>query len=171
MRLPDSIRVGAQTYRVEVDPDIAAEADHLGECNHRQLTIKIDSGAAPQRQQQTLVHEALEAINCEYGICLAHEQINQLEGALYALLVQNPEVFTLGVVMKRRDHTEVLTASEFEHLKVCGTCREFECGMAEDYCDLAVPADCRDEHGVIDWELPPEAVKDVHDTCPAWDIW
>jgi hypothetical protein len=92
-KLPDSIRIGAQIYRVEGDPDMAAEDGNYGCCNRRQFVIKIDSGAAPQRQQQTLLHEALEAINGEYAIGLEHEQINQLEGALYALLVQNPGIF------------------------------------------------------------------------------
>jgi hypothetical protein len=72
---------------------MAAEDGHYGDCNHRQLTIRIDSGADPERQAQTLMHEALEAINDQYHVKLGHDQIEQLEGALFALLRDNPEVF------------------------------------------------------------------------------
>jgi len=91
--LPDSIRVGGQVYQVRHDDDMAAEDGRYGLCNTRQLLIEIDGGSAPTRQHQTLIHEALEAINCEYHAQLSHDQIEQLEGALFALLRDNPGVF------------------------------------------------------------------------------
>lgn len=91
--LPKSVRIGAQTYTVIADPNLAAEDDCFGQRNSRRLTISIDSGAHEDRQAQTLMHEALEAANHEYHVKLTHDQIEQLECAVFALLRDNPGVF------------------------------------------------------------------------------
>jgi hypothetical protein len=73
--------------------------------------------------------------------------------------------------MRHTAHTDTMTHTEYAHLQVCGTCDQFCIGTANAYCELKVPEECRDEFGVIDWELPAKAIKDVHDTCPAWGSW
>jgi len=93
MMLPDEVRIGPQVYTVIPDPDIAAEDNEFGSCNRRRLEIRIDSNAHPSRQYQTLIHEALEAINFEYHIQLNHDQIEQLEAALRSLILDNPNYF------------------------------------------------------------------------------
>jgi len=92
--LPDCIHVGPLSYKVTSEPHIAAEDGHYGECNHRRLTISIDSGAHPDRQRQTLVHESLEAINDQYSVGLSHDQIERLEGPLFALYSDNHGIFS-----------------------------------------------------------------------------
>jgi hypothetical protein len=93
MGLPDSVFVGGQEYEVFEDENLACEDDRFGECNHRRLFITIDMGAHHARKWETLLHEALEAINHQYRIGLSHDQTEQLECALYAFTRQNPDFF------------------------------------------------------------------------------
>jgi Zn-dependent peptidase ImmA (M78 family) len=91
--LPKELVIATLVHRVVTDDNIAAEDNHYGECNHRQLVITIDGGAHQDRQKQTLLHEVLEAVNHEYHIDLSHNQIEQLECAMFAFLRDNPGVF------------------------------------------------------------------------------
>ncbi|MFA5387844.1 MAG: hypothetical protein WC322_05700 [Candidatus Paceibacterota bacterium] len=94
MKLPKKLKIGAVEYSVFSDHNMAAEDNKYGECNFRRLVIRIDSGAHDDRQRQTLMHEALEAADEHYHIKLTHDQIEQLEAAISALLLDNPGVFT-----------------------------------------------------------------------------
>ncbi len=71
----------------------------------------------------------------------------------------------------RRSRTDVMTHTEFTHLQVCGTCDSWCIGHANTYCDIKVPESCRDEFGVMDWDLPAKAIKGPHETCRAWSEW
>jgi len=64
-----------------------------------------------------------------------------------------------------------MTRSEYVHLRVCGTCSQWQVGLSNCYCDIKVPDTCRDDYGVMDWTLPVAAICDPHDYCEAWDEW
>lgn len=55
--------------------------------------IKIDSEISDQMASQTFIHEILHAIEFTYNLEIDHKLIHQLETALYAFVVDNPEVF------------------------------------------------------------------------------
>lgn len=92
MRIPDIIRIGAQDYSVSVS-DVPGSHGNFGECNHSKLTIEIDSSSPLPRQQQTLIHEIVEAMDFELNIGLKHHQVELLESGLYGLIRDNPGLF------------------------------------------------------------------------------
>ncbi len=92
MKIPESLRVGAQVYTVGFDKNIR-DSGLAGECNFRALTIKVLDDRPPTRIQETFCHELVEAVNYEYGINLRHKQVTQLGMALYQILRDNPGVF------------------------------------------------------------------------------
>jgi hypothetical protein len=95
VRIPDTIRIGAQDYSVSVS-DVPGSHGNFGECNHSKLTIEIDSSSPPPRQQQTFIHEIVEALDFELNIGLKHHQVELLEGGLYGLIRDNPGLFGGG---------------------------------------------------------------------------
>ena len=72
--------------------------------------------------------------------------------------------------MKRRDNKRI-PQLPFLRLAVCATCDKFRQGISNDYCLPLVPVDCVDEYGVMDWELPESAQRDMRDTCDEWKVW
>lgn len=92
MRIPKQVRVGAQTYSVEFDASIRDNGVQ-GECNFRQLAIRLLDDRPPTRVQETFLHELIEALNYEYQVGLRHKQIADLGMAMYQVLRDNPEVF------------------------------------------------------------------------------
>lgn len=89
VNIPRKVRVGAQTFTVYTDRPLL----DFGSIDFQTLNIQIDSLAAPSRQGQTFVHELVAAINKEYHVDLTHGQIEQLECALYQVVVDNPTIF------------------------------------------------------------------------------
>ena len=95
MNIPDTIRIGAQDYSVSVS-DVPCSHGNFGECNHSKLTIEIDNHSPLPRQQQTFIHEIVEALDSELNIGLKHHQVELSEGGLYGLIRDNPGLFGSG---------------------------------------------------------------------------
>jgi hypothetical protein len=94
MKLPDELRIGGLTYRVEMTPDAWGNSPS-GQAHLRAGRILIDEDSSPDNQRSTLLHEALEVINWANEIRLEHHQIMTLEHAIDGLLRANPGLVDL----------------------------------------------------------------------------
>jgi hypothetical protein len=93
--IPTRIRIGAQFFEVIEDPNLCRRSA-FGEFDASANRITVDSSCALSRQQQTLIHEAIEAANHEYHIGLEHDQVEQLECAVYQMALDNPGLFDVS---------------------------------------------------------------------------
>ncbi|MBF0487885.1 MAG: hypothetical protein HQK98_06965 [Nitrospirae bacterium] len=88
MSIPKRIIIGGLEYRVElVDPSFSTE--HFGQLEQLKGLIRINKEISKDRQQTTLLHEILEAINSQYQFELEHGKIQGLEATLYQVLKDN----------------------------------------------------------------------------------
>ncbi|KWT87645.1 MAG: hypothetical protein H7843_15775 [Nitrospirota bacterium] len=88
MNIPKKLIIGGLEYRVElVDPSFSKE--QLGQIDLIKGIIKINKEITRERQESTLLHEIIEAINDQYQFQLEHEKIQGLEATLYQVLKDN----------------------------------------------------------------------------------
>ncbi len=93
MKIPDKVKVGGFVYTVEQTEHITLGCDYGGEILFQELKINIRPGNQ-KRMEQTLLHEIVHAIYDHLGFKDHDEQkVDMLAGALYALIVDNPEMF------------------------------------------------------------------------------
>ncbi len=88
MGLPEKVKIGGLIFDVNYD-SIAADRDVFGEISFMQQKITIDSGIKPDKQEETLIHEIVEAINSSYAIGLEHDKLTVLAYALHQVLKDN----------------------------------------------------------------------------------
>jgi hypothetical protein len=94
--LPASVKVGGLTYTVEVTPHISFGENYNGETLYRELKINIRP-MEPDMMYRTFIHELLHAIMDNLGHNQHDEkQIDEMAGALFALIKDNPGIFTGG---------------------------------------------------------------------------
>ena len=86
--IPDKITVGGITLDV-VYERIAADRDNFGEISFMKQTITLDPDIKLDKQEDTLVHEILEAINGYYSIGLDHDKLIVMGRVLYQVLKDN----------------------------------------------------------------------------------
>ncbi len=93
-----TLRVGPDEYEVYEHPEPASLAEGpggqglLGYCSHPAAEIVLKSTQRARRKRSTLFHEALHAVNWEYGIRLSEKQIRKLETGVLNLLDDNPDL-------------------------------------------------------------------------------
>lgn len=86
--------MGAQWYTVEDSAKTDANGNQ-GELFRQLLTISLSTTlVAPTLRQQVFIHELVEAMNLEYDLKLRHHTIEQLECALYQVIIDNPSMFS-----------------------------------------------------------------------------
>ena len=88
MNLPDEIKVGPYSIKVEIVDSLAVDREHGGEYSPRELKISLDSSLR-KRHGEILMHEIVEAIDEIYDLNLNHHVISLLGIALYQVLKEN----------------------------------------------------------------------------------
>jgi hypothetical protein len=93
--LPDTIRVGYRTVRVEWMPaDEACEDGICGDWSPAKARIRISEGMAPDETQNTLLHEVLHAVikvaNLRFPADLEELAVTVLSNVLLQVLHDNP---------------------------------------------------------------------------------
>lgn len=87
MDIPSKLKILGHEYTVKlVDLN---ETDKFGSMNPNTNTIRINRNKAPSQQESTLLHEIIEALNCNLELGLDHKQITGLEAGLYQVLKDN----------------------------------------------------------------------------------
>ncbi len=96
MKIPNKVKIGGITYTVNTDVERFLLGDDMsGEILFRDAEISIRKGLEPQVAERTFIHEVLHGIHANLGYMNGGEEdkIDELAGALYALIVDNPGIF------------------------------------------------------------------------------
>lgn len=88
MTLPKVLRIVGKNYSV-VRMELK---DDCGECMDTTQTIKVAEGLAHDLERDTLLHEAIHAIDYCMQLNMSEKQVNGMGTALYALLSDNPDL-------------------------------------------------------------------------------
>ena len=86
--IPDKVKIGGLIINVAYSKTVA-DRENYGEISFVNQTITIDSDTTPDKQEDTFVHEILEAINHYYAIRLEHDKLTVLGRVLYQVLKDN----------------------------------------------------------------------------------
>ena len=87
--LPKAIKIGGMVYQVKIDQTLAITREKLGEYVPFYQEIVIASGAPEDQQNETLLHEIIEAVNNHCELRLEHHQIQTLSFQLHQVLKDN----------------------------------------------------------------------------------
>lgn len=88
MSMPKVLRIVGKNYAVER----MKLGDDYGECNDQTQTIKVAETIAHGMERDTLLHEAIHAIDYCMQLKMSEKQVCGLGTAIYALLADNPEL-------------------------------------------------------------------------------
>jgi hypothetical protein len=93
MNIPQKVKIGGLTYTIFTDPGLGP--DTAAEILYRDLTIHIHPEIAKEQKERAFLHEILHGIYNNLGYEEQNEkQVDELAGALYALIVDNPGMFS-----------------------------------------------------------------------------
>lgn len=93
MRIPDRVKIGGLTYTVTETPNITLGREYGGEIFYETLRINIRP-VGSGKKERIFLHEVLHGIFDNLGYTDHDEKkIDELAGALYALIVDNPDMF------------------------------------------------------------------------------
>jgi hypothetical protein len=89
MRIPRTLKVMAQTYKVaKIKPDDMV-VGALGSCDSFKMEIHLLQGQAETQEADTFLHEVLESIKAEIGCDLPHRSIVALSATLLQVIRTN----------------------------------------------------------------------------------
>ena len=93
--IPESIDVFGKRYLVQL---INRAAGDYGECFVDQCRIEVADYQCDDQRRDTLLHEAMHAVDHEMHCSMSEAQIRRMATGLLALLRQNPSLseFLLG---------------------------------------------------------------------------
>lgn len=90
MKIPQKVKIGGHYYAVKHVENLNDPNDHCGFCKLVANEILINkNGQAQSQQEETLIHEIMEAINYNYELKLEHRQITIIASAFYQVLKDN----------------------------------------------------------------------------------
>lgn len=93
MNIPENVKIGGLVYNIEFSNDMSS--DYSAQIEYENLTIKLRPNMNPQKQKRDFLHELIHGIWAELGYSNHDEkQVDELAGALYALIVNNPDLFS-----------------------------------------------------------------------------
>jgi len=97
MGLPTTLKVNGHVLKVEYTDLVKDQGmDKVGYLLMAQSLIRIDRNVSEQIQEQTVVHEAMEAIDTMNDLGLNHTQISVIAEAFYQLIKDNKLEFGPG---------------------------------------------------------------------------
>jgi hypothetical protein len=83
------MKILGHEYSIEYIPNLGDRADAAGICDSDKLEILIDATAPESRQQEAMLHEAIEAINYHAELKLKHNVISLLSECLFQVFKDN----------------------------------------------------------------------------------
>ena len=95
MRIPSKIKIGGLTYEVVETENITLGIDYNAEILYQSSKINIRPNGSKEQKERTFLHEVIHGIYDNLGYIDHNEkQIDELAGAFYALIVDNPNMFS-----------------------------------------------------------------------------
>lgn len=96
MKLPEKIKIGAFTYKIEGWHPPAAQASNCyGQFSHHEKVIRVDTSNDAQQIRETLLHEIFHAIYYVWGLDDKDEEeriVSQYGTAFTAVMADNPDI-------------------------------------------------------------------------------
>ena len=92
MNLPDTVKIGPYSIKVEVVDNLTVDREHGGEYSPRELKISLDSSLR-KRHGEIFIHEIIEAINDIYNLRINHDDMMVLGVVLYQVIKENRITF------------------------------------------------------------------------------
>jgi hypothetical protein len=94
MKIPKQVKIGGMVYDISTPEHLAIGPGYSGEIDWERLTISVRP-AARRKMEADFMHEIVHAIWDNLGYHEHDEKhIEELARAFYALIQDNPEVFT-----------------------------------------------------------------------------
>lgn len=101
MTIPKTVKIGGIRYRVLITENLPLGELYSGEIDYRDATIRIRP-SAPAVMERTCLHELVHAMLHDLGYSEHEEkEVDELAGALYALIVNNPAMFAASVAFAK----------------------------------------------------------------------
>lgn len=98
MKIPKKVKIGWKNYDVVKTKtrQVLAEdsRDLYGQIDYNDIVIYINNQYNGEQQKATLIHELIHGIFEMYGITDNEEMVTTLGNGLYAMIVDNPKLFT-----------------------------------------------------------------------------
>ena len=94
MKITKAIKIGGIIYDVVETDRLHSGNNYTAEINYRKSVIEISSNLSKQRKHRDFLHEIIHGIYDNLGYTEHDEKvIDELAGALYQVIIDNPEVF------------------------------------------------------------------------------
>ena len=91
MKIPKTLKIGGKVYTIEITDDL--EYNCSAEISYSELVIRIRP-QAEAKMESDLLHEMIHGIYSHLGYTKHDEKkIDELSEVLYAILVDNPDMF------------------------------------------------------------------------------
>ncbi len=94
MKIPKQLKIGGKIYTVEITDKLTlGSANYSGEILYDNLIIRI-CPSAPRKMEADFIHEIIHGIFAHLGYSEQEEKkIDELANALYAVIIDNPDMF------------------------------------------------------------------------------
>jgi hypothetical protein len=95
MKIPEKVKIGGITYEVKQGVERLNNDDFCAQIFYRTGQIEVKNGLQEQVAQRSFLHEVIHAVRSNLGYDQSDDEhvTDELAGALYALIVDNPEMF------------------------------------------------------------------------------
>ncbi len=106
--LPKRVKVAGAIYKIEALAQGAGDDKSLyGRAIHESRVIQIAPDLTSSREAETLLHELLHCIECQWDLAkdaAPEHRVEVYERGLHAVIVDNPKLFDWIVRELRRPH-------------------------------------------------------------------
>lgn len=95
MKIPKAVKIGGIIYTVKTGVDRLQKGDgYCAEIDYFKCTMEISKNSSKQKAERDFLHEVVHAIEDNLGYKDSDEKrVDEMAGALYQLIVDNPEMF------------------------------------------------------------------------------
>lgn len=98
MPLPKKLRIVGKNWAVLHMPLV----EEYGLCDEQRQELKVSTKLAHDLERDTLLHEAIHAIDYSMQLKMSEKQVNGMGTAIYALLMDNPDLIKYLVQKPRK---------------------------------------------------------------------
>lgn len=96
IKIPETVKIGGYIIRILRKNMDEEKRSNMGEYHHFTQEIWLDERLTEQQEEEIFIHEILEAIKDIYLLKYSHEILNLNGVMLFALIKDNPGIFTKG---------------------------------------------------------------------------
>ena len=89
MIIPKEIKIGGFKVIVNLVDNLISDRDSYGEYSPRTQEIRIDKTNTRQLQEETFLHEVMEAITSIYAIDITHKDLSIIATVLHQIITDN----------------------------------------------------------------------------------